>query len=108
LSGYSAPTNSASRLKGVPGIIYFDGDMSEKGKQVALSWIEENEKRIIEVSDTIWSYAELGLMEHKSSKLLADELERHGFRVERGVAGSWANTTPSPGCRRSRCRIRSR
>ncbi|RLI10677.1 amidohydrolase [Candidatus Bathyarchaeota archaeon] len=61
--------------------------MSEKGKQVALSWIEENEKRIIEVSDAIWGFAELGLREFKSSKLLADELERHGFRVERGVAG---------------------
>ncbi len=27
------------------------------------------------------------MKEFKSSKLLADELERHGFRVERGVAG---------------------
>jgi len=52
-----------------------------------LSWIDENEKRIIEVSDKAWEYAEVGLLEHKTSKLLADEIGRHGFRVERGVRG---------------------
>jgi len=61
--------------------------MSQKGKQIAIDWIEENLKHIIEVSDAIWGFAELGLIEHKSSKLLADELEHHGFRIERGVAG---------------------
>jgi len=61
--------------------------MSQKGKQIAIDWIGENSKRIIEVSDAIWGFAELGLLEYKSSKLLADELEHHGFRVERGVAG---------------------
>lgn len=52
----------------------------------ALRWIDENERRIIEVSDKIWEYAEIGLREFKSSKLLADELERSGFKVERGLA----------------------
>ena len=61
--------------------------MSKKGKQIVIDWIEENSKHIIEVSDAIWGFAELGLIEHKSSKLLADELEHHGFRIERGVAG---------------------
>ncbi|MGQ9679737.1 MAG: M20 family metallopeptidase [Candidatus Bathyarchaeia archaeon] len=56
-------------------------------KESAWRWIDENRNRIIEISDKIWGYAELGLMEYKSSKLLADELERHGFEVERGVAG---------------------
>ncbi len=55
-------------------------------KQKAWEWIDGNRERLIEISDTIWGYAELGLMEHRSSKLLADELEKHGFRVERGVA----------------------
>jgi len=70
-------------------------------KQNAWDWIDENRKRLIEISDEIWGYAELGLMEHRSSKLLADELERHGFRVERGVAGmptafvaSWGSGEP--------------
>ena len=61
--------------------------MSEKVKKAALKWVEANKGRLIEVSDAIWGYAELGLIEHKSSKLLGDELESHGFRVERGVAG---------------------
>ncbi len=61
--------------------------MSEKVKRIALDWVEEHEERIIEISDAIWEYAELGLLEHRSSKLLADELEKHGFEVDRGVAG---------------------
>jgi len=56
-------------------------------KEKAWKWIEENKKRLTEISDAIWGYAELGLVERRSSKLLADELERHGFTVERGVAG---------------------
>jgi len=61
--------------------------MSEKAKEVAFSWISENESRLIEISDKIWEYAELGLIEFKSSALLADTLEKAGFKVERGVAG---------------------
>jgi len=38
------------------------------------------------MNDTIWGYAELGLLESKSSKLIADELERNGFIVKRGIA----------------------
>ena len=56
-------------------------------KEYAWGWIEDNKERIIEISDAVWEYAELGLVEYKSSELLADELESHGFRVERGVAG---------------------
>jgi aminobenzoyl-glutamate utilization protein B len=56
-------------------------------KEYAWGWIEDNKERIIEISDAVWEYAELGLVEYKSSKLLADELESHSFRVERSVAG---------------------
>lgn len=35
----------------------------------------------------IWDWAEPGYQEAKSSQLLADMLEREGFRVERGVGG---------------------
>jgi len=55
-------------------------------KEYAFDWIENNKKRIIEISDKIWKFAELGLIEFKSSALLANELEKHGFRVERGIA----------------------
>lgn len=50
-------------------------------------WISSNEKRIVDISDRLWEFAEVGLQEFRSSRLLADELEGHGFRVERGVAG---------------------
>jgi len=56
-------------------------------KECAFDWIEDNKKLIIEISDEVWEFAELGLIEFKSSALLADELEKHGFRVERGIAG---------------------
>jgi len=56
-------------------------------KDAAWGWIDQNQKRITEVADTIWGYAELGLTETKSSKLLQDELRKHGFKVEAGVAG---------------------
>jgi len=38
------------------------------------------------VSDALWDYAEIALLEHQSSKLLADIAEIEGFKVERGVA----------------------
>jgi aminobenzoyl-glutamate utilization protein B len=67
-------------------------------KETALSWIDENQKKIIEVSDKAWEYAEVGLLENKTSKLLADWVERQGFQVERGVAdmptafvATWSN-----------------
>ncbi len=61
--------------------------MSDNGKKAAIEWLEEYKERLIEISDTIWGYAELGFVEFKSSKLLADELEGYGFEVKRGIAG---------------------
>ena len=61
--------------------------MSQIAKQKALKWISENEQRIIEISDEIWEFAELGLQEFKSSALLVEELKKAGFKVEMGVAG---------------------
>jgi len=67
----------------------------------SFSWIEENKPRLIEISDKVWEFAELGLVEFKSSALLAEELQKHGFKVERGVAGmptafiaTWGETKP--------------
>jgi len=56
-------------------------------KNTALEWISLNKDRCIKISDTLWEFAELGLVEFKSSTLLADELEKHGFKVDRGIAG---------------------
>ncbi len=61
--------------------------MSSKGKQTALEWVEQNEKLLIDAHMKAWEWAELGLQELRTGKLLADILEENGFVVERGVAG---------------------
>ena len=56
---------------------------------LVLDWLSQPQvvEKFGKVSDTIWSYAELGMQEFNSSKLLADTLEQAGFTVERGLAG---------------------
>jgi aminobenzoyl-glutamate utilization protein B len=41
---------------------------------------------LLDISMTLWDYAELALLETRSAEYLADFLEREGFTVERGVA----------------------
>ena len=55
-------------------------------KEYVLTSVEKHQKALIALSDDIWSYAETALMEHKSSKALADYAEAQGFAVERNVA----------------------
>ncbi|MBS0011070.1 MAG: hypothetical protein KFF49_06655, partial [Bacteroidales bacterium] len=72
-------------------------------KKTALDYLSDD-KIIIkfgEISDKIWSYAELGLQEFRSSALLIATLEEEGFTVERDVAGmptcftaSWGEGRP--------------
>jgi len=61
--------------------------VSTTAKQFVFDWISQNEKKIVEMNDAIWRFAELGLQEFKTGKLCADTLERNGFKVEREVAG---------------------
>ncbi len=56
-------------------------------KSDAWDWISDNERMIIEASDTIWNLAELGLLEVKSVAYLAKMLAKHEFNIEMGVAG---------------------
>jgi aminobenzoyl-glutamate utilization protein B len=58
-------------------------------KQTVLDWLSQPETvtKFGRISDAIWSYAELGLQEHKSSALLIRTLEEDGFKVEKGLAG---------------------
>lgn len=50
-------------------------------------WADRNEALLGEINDTIWKFAETGLMEIRSSKYLISILEQYGFSVERGLAG---------------------
>ena len=60
-----------------------------KEKKYVIDWLSQPEvvEKFGKISDAIWSYAELGLQEYKSSKLLSETLEKEGFKVERGLAG---------------------
>ena len=73
----------------------------EEGKKTALRWIDGRQQRLIEISDRIWNFPELGLLEHDTSSLLADELIRYGFQVRKPVSGmdtgfvaSWGSGKP--------------
>ncbi len=73
-------------------------------RDLVLELVESKRNRFVEISDTIWKYAELGLREFKSSRLLANELVANGFHVEMGVAGmptafvaTWGKGRPTIG-----------
>jgi len=56
-------------------------------KKEVIEFIEQKNDLLIEVSDKIWEYAEIALLEYESSKLLEKILEDQGFSVEKDVAG---------------------
>jgi aminobenzoyl-glutamate utilization protein B len=51
----------------------------------AIKWVKVNQDFLIDVSDQIWEFAELGLKEFKSSKLLIKTLNDAGFSVKSDV-----------------------
>ncbi|MFX0209024.1 MAG: amidohydrolase [Candidatus Hodarchaeota archaeon] len=61
--------------------------MSTNGKRIALQWVQDNEKLLIDVHEKIWNFGEVGLQEFKTAKLLTDILEKNKFSVNKGVAG---------------------
>ncbi len=68
-------------------LVKYNNIVTHMYKEYAIKWIDENRDHIIDISDTIWRYAELGLIEYKSSKLLASELEKNGFKVKFNISG---------------------
>jgi aminobenzoyl-glutamate utilization protein B len=60
---------------------------AQMSKADVASYLEVREARFTDIAMQIWDLAEVGYMEEKSSALLAGELEAHGFKVTRGVAG---------------------
>lgn len=51
------------------------------------SLVDERRDRYVELSDRIWSYAELAYDEHRSAADIHAALLAEGFRVETGIAG---------------------
>jgi len=58
-------------------------------KKYVMDWLGQSStgEKFGKISNAIWSYAELGLMEFRSSLLLIENLEEEGFKVEKGLAG---------------------
>ena len=52
--------------------------MSEK--QFILKWIDDNENMIKDIHHKIWEYAEVGLQETKTAKLLIDILKKFIYK----------------------------
>ena len=61
--------------------------MTSQNKKLVTVVIDEYKKRMIEIADFIHDNPETGYQERKAAKLLTEELESKGFKVERGVSG---------------------
>lgn len=59
--------------------------MTKDFKEELFKKIDEFRKEMISLSESIHTYSELAFDEYKSSQLIMDTLEKHGFEVQRGV-----------------------
>lgn len=80
-----ADAGTAARPGGVKPVVVQARETAAKRNAMAV--IDRHAAGLAELSDRIWTYAEIALREHKSAAALADYAEQQGFRVERGVAG---------------------
>lgn len=70
-------------------------------KRMAVQEVDRLSADVGAMAASLWTFSETALRETRSAALLADRLEREGFRVERGVAGmptaftaEWGNGRP--------------
>lgn len=61
--------------------------LAQKTKKEVIQSIDSKYESYAAIAKQIWDYAEVGYKEVKSSALLAETLEKAGFKIERGVAG---------------------
>ena len=64
-----------------------DVENMEQKLRFTESWMEQREEEFGRLSKEIWSCAETGMEEEKSSAVLSRVLEDNGFRMEREAAG---------------------
>ncbi|HEY8579690.1 MAG TPA: amidohydrolase, partial [Beijerinckiaceae bacterium] len=65
--------------------------LADARKEAAFQIIDRNAKQIAEIGDAIFFFAEPGMQEFESSKLVKETLEAAGFQVELGGAGMPTN-----------------
>src|SRR5690242_471655 len=56
-------------------------------KQFVFEFLDRNAKAVGLIGDSVFQFAELGMQEYETAKLLTETLEGAGFRVERGISG---------------------
>ena len=56
-------------------------------KAFAVDYVDRNAGAVAELNDSIFYFAELGMQEFETSRLMTELLEEGGFKVERGIAG---------------------
>lgn len=89
------------KLIGAAVVALVAGAAQAQDTQVALDRIDRDAAKNAETAKAIWSYAEVGYQETKSSALLQKQLKDAGFRIQSGVAGiptaftaTWGNGGP--------------
>ncbi len=65
--------------------LFAQSDLSPSQRS-AVESVSQHKEVILDANRKIWTYAEVGLQERKSSKLLIDNLKAEGFKVDSGVA----------------------
>jgi Metal-dependent amidase/aminoacylase/carboxypeptidase len=60
---------------------------SELIKKYIKVWIDENKQEFYEIADYIWENPELGLEEYKACEKLTGVLAKHGFTIQKDLAG---------------------
>lgn len=60
---------------------------SKEIKKTAMEWVDDQAETLTTLSRQIWEYPELGMEEHRSSRLIMDFLAGQGFSMENPVAG---------------------
>jgi aminobenzoyl-glutamate utilization protein B len=58
----------------------------DRAQRAVLAAVDRRAVELDDLSRQLWEFAEVALAERRSAALLADYLEKQGFRVERGVA----------------------
>jgi aminobenzoyl-glutamate utilization protein B len=64
---------------------------SDEQKQFAFGVVDRNAEPMAQIGDSIFYFAELGMQELESTKLMKETLEAAGFTVELGAAGMPTN-----------------
>jgi aminobenzoyl-glutamate utilization protein B len=83
----------------LPGVAA-QAEPTEQMRDAAVAGVEARAKLSQEMVDSVFSFAEPGFQEHRTSAYLTGILEKNGFKIERGVAGiptAWTATWGSGG-----------